>query len=100
MRIYGKLNKISEGYFEVPYKEYRPDGSLKATGSEDFTADRLHSQTHYYSIRTWDGQRRNAGGYRWFEDQGSFRVDSRQGLKEYAARQYPEAELIDIRKLF
>ena len=98
MRIYGKAKQISENYFEVPYKEYRADGSLKQAGSEDFTTDRYSKQLHIYSIHTWNGEKRNAGGKKWYENCGCYKVDTRDGLKEYAASIYPEAVEIQIRK--
>ena len=100
MRIYGKAKQISDNYYEIPYKEYRPDGTLKATGTEDFSGERAASSNHLYSIHTWDGSRRNKGGKKWFETETYVRVDNRDGLKEYAKKQYPDAVEIQIRKCF
>ena len=97
MRIYGKTNKIADDYYELPYKEYRPDGTLKATGTEDFSGARLRT-LEVRGIYTWDGQRRNAGGKRWFDYHGHVRVNAGdlKELKAYAAAKYA-ADLVQIR---
>ena len=100
MRIYGKAKQIIENYFEIPYKEYRKDGSLKQTGTEDFTTARIIKQTKCYSIHTWDGKKRMSGNQKWFENHGVIRVDDRDGLKEYARSIYPDAAEIQVRKCF
>ena len=102
MRIYGKRKEIAPNYYEVEYKEIRPDGTLKQTGTEDFTRERLKSATDWRNIYTWDGQRRNKGGARWFEYRETVRV-SKGDLKEvqaYARRKFADcgAVVIECRK--
>ena len=97
MKIYGKRKHIGFGYFEVEYKEYRPDGTLKQTGTEDFTSTRWNKQTHTRFVYTWDGQRRNNGGCRWFDFVGTFTTDDPKALKKYAQARYADAALVDIR---
>lgn len=41
MKVYGKITKIATNYYEVVYIEYREDGSVKCTGTEDFSHERL-----------------------------------------------------------
>lgn len=102
MRIYGKpvvLTKDEDyrtAYLEVPYKEYREDGSLRCTGTEDFSGKRW-SATPIRFIYTWDGEKRNKGGYRWFDYQGSVRVDDIKGLKNFLKSQYPDAAIVEAR---
>ena len=98
MRIYGRKQEINEGYYEVAYKEYRPDGSLKATGTEDFTRERLKT-LEYRFIYTWDGQKRNKGGYRWFElrETALINKDDLKELKKYMIDKYQDSEIVDAR---
>lgn len=112
VRIYGRvvnrwysvnergIKKISQ--YEVAYRDYDVDTcELLATGTEDFSRDRYDSEQLMLSrfVYTWDGQKRNKGGYRWFESQhtvGYKRRDSKL-VKEYLHNKYPAAEMIQIR---
>jgi len=97
MKIYGTRTRINDNYFEVYYGEYREDGTLKQTGTEDFTVERWNKQTHTRFVYTWDGERRNAGGYRWFECQGRFITDDPKAFKKYMQARYTDAKLVDVR---
>jgi len=97
MKIYGKRKHLGFGYFEVEYREYRPDGTLKATGTEDFTSERWNKQAHMRFVYTWDGERRNAGGSRWFEHQTTVWTDDPKAFKKYAQAIYRDAALVEIR---
>lgn len=100
MKLYGKVKQIGtldgQPYLEVEYKEYREDGSLKATGTEDFSANRWAS-TPIRFVYTWDGERRNKGGKRWFDYEGAYRIDDPKGLKGYIQKRVPEAVVVDVR---
>lgn len=39
IRIYGRLRKIGDDYYEAEYKDYRPDGTVFGYGFEDFPAN-------------------------------------------------------------
>lgn len=85
---------------EREYKDYDSEtGELVAVGSEDFSAARDRTDVTYKYVHTWDGTRRNAGGYRWFECCGyiKFRTRDRKALKDLLKIRYPEAELIELR---
>ena len=97
MKIYGKHTQIADRYFEVEYKEYREDGTLKATGTEDFSVERWNKQAHMRFVYTWDGTKRNAGGHRWFDYQTSVWTDDTKAFKKYAQARYADAALVEIR---
>ena len=40
IRIYGRLRKIGDDYYEAEYKDYRPDGTVFGYGFEDFSRPR------------------------------------------------------------
>ena len=96
MKIYGTRTQIADNYFEVYYGEYRDDGTLKATGTEDFTRERWNKQAHMRFVYTWDGVRRNTGGKRWFEFIGAFFTDDPKAFKKYMQTIHADAELVDI----
>lgn len=66
MKIYGGKRKIGDDYLEVKFTEYSGDGDIIREGTEDFSQER-YSRVPVYEIWTWDGQRTNKGGKRWFE---------------------------------
>lgn len=76
-RIYGKVlesweHEIAPGrvrtyQVELEYKEYNERGELVGVGSEDFSTERYFKELRGAWVWTWDGQKRNKGGYRWFE---------------------------------
>lgn len=100
MRIYGKRNYLGFGYWEIAYKEYRTDGTLKQTGTEDFTAERWHKQMHGYSVHTWDGTRRMAGGQKWFDNRGVFYTNDPSAFRKYAKITHADATEVQVRKIF
>lgn len=80
VRIYGKREKVTDGLYEVTYTEYRADGSVHCSGTEDFgrIGDYLTTRDiALYNVLTWDGSRRNKGGFRWFTDRGALRINRR-----------------------
>lgn len=103
MRIYGKKKEIAPGYYEVEYREYREDGTLKATGTEDFSKERLAAQKRELrEVCTWDGKTYNKGGHRWFvsEELTWIPAGELKTFKAYAKARYNKAELVQIRKVF
>ena len=102
MKIYGKAKAISQldgrPYLEVEYKEYREDGSLKQTGTEDFSAKRW-SKVPIRFVYIWDGQRRNKGGKRWFDYDGLYRTDDPKAFKKYITAWWNAygVETVDVR---
>ena len=99
-RIYGKVNVIrkdeNSAYLEVAYTEYRNDGSIKCTGTEDFSSKRW-SSTAIKSIYTWNGEKRNKGGYRWFDFQGNVRFSGSPKIVKMIYKTKYNAELIELR---
>lgn len=92
---------------EREYHEYDSEtGELVGCGTEDIPVHRslggrglkLIETTYLY---TWDGERRNKGGYRWFEYRGMIQYRGgkgvRKALKELKQRKYPEAVEIELR---
>ena len=112
VRIYGRVvNRwramTDHGFnvtiqFEVAYRDYDADtGDLLATGTEDFSPERCRFEQLKLNryVYTWDGQRRNKGGHRWFEEQTciGYRQADAKLVKQYLSHKYPAAELIQIR---
>ena len=80
IRIYGDREKITDNLYEVKYTEYCGDGSIHCTGTEDFGRIGDYLTTNdiaRYHVSTWDGQKRNKGGFRWFTYRGSLRINRR-----------------------
>lgn len=114
LKVYGKrLNEWKEtrigrgsreyeatSQVEYAYTEYDFTGEVICKGSEDFSFRRWDSSTAYYEVWTWDGQKFNKGGYRWFECVMRVRINmaDRKKLQQLAAKWFPKAAAIDIRK--
>lgn len=83
---------------EFEYKEYDEDGELVGIGSEDFSADRWHKDMITFWLWTWDGERRNKGGHRWFECRGyvKCRRSDKKAYKKLAQKKYGAA-LVELR---
>lgn len=110
VRLYGKtlnrwtafseaLGREIETQTEVAYKEYDSEtGDLVAVGSEDFSPSRWRSEVSRKWVHTWDGERRNKGGHRWFDDRGlySFRKSERKAVVDYLRKVYA-VEVIELR---
>ena len=110
VRIYGKeLNvwkreaengRMVTTYEEVAYKEYDSEtNELIGEGSEDFSMDRYLAEVESRWIYIWNGEKRNKGGYRWFDMKGYiiFRKSEKKLVKELIKARYPEAEVIQLR---
>lgn len=74
IRIYGNEEKINDNLYAVNYTEYRSDGTIHCTGTEDL--GRVKDIARYY-VSTWNGEKRNKGGFRWFSSRGSLRINRR-----------------------
>lgn len=96
IRIYGKTletwkhederGRMVTVQRELAYREYDSEtGELVGVGSEDFSQARWKSEIEGRFIWTWDGERRNKGGHRWFEEQGyiTYRKSDRKEVKRY-----------------
>lgn len=109
VRIYGKV--VNEWHSfdeqgrkvltqqEIAYREYDADGEPKATGTEDFSIARRR-YIRSASVHTWDGQKRNKGGYRWFDYHGNVKYRGNgQALRKVLEKEYPTAQLIQLRAI-
>lgn len=56
IRIYTRLRKIGDDYYEAEYKDYRPDGTVSGYGFEDFSGERLEVQTKKYEVHVYNGK--------------------------------------------
>ena len=106
VRIYGKVlerwynddekwGKVTT-QIEVSYREYDSEtGEIVGAGSEDFSIERWHRDLETRWAWTWDGERRNKGGKRWFENHGlvRFRKSEKAEVKRYLQNKYGAAEL-------
>lgn len=70
-------------YIEVPYTEYREDGTLKCTGTEDFTAERYKTLVTRY-IYTPTGKV-NKGGHRTWEEAKRITSQTTADVRKLAA---------------
>lgn len=56
MKVYStKVRELSLAYWEIPYTEYREDGSIKRKGIEDFSAQR-YNELNRYNVRAYTGE--------------------------------------------
>lgn len=102
-RWYGEDNKGRKitTQKEVEYKEYDAEtGALRATGTEDFSPERWNKEVAEHWIYTWDGEKRNKGGHRWFEDRGRYvyRKSEKKALEQLMKTRYSDAEMVQLRK--
>lgn len=84
---------------EIEYKLYDTETcGLVRAGSEDFSPECYDKIVSEKFIYTWDGQKRNKGGHRWFDCQGiiRFRKSERKQVIDFLKRKYG-AELVQLR---
>lgn len=84
---------------EISYVEYDPEtGEVVGTGSEDFSLKRLDKDTKAKFVYTWDGKKRNKGGYRKFDEREHIRYRKAESrlVKKYFKNKY-QAELVELR---
>lgn len=110
VKIYGKTvntwkvfdpekNREVITQYEIEFTEYRLDGSIYRTGTEDFSAERYKTVLKSQFLWTWDGEARNKGGHRCFQYEGliKFVETQRKALKQLLMAQYPNASMIQLR---
>ncbi|MBR3238813.1 MAG: hypothetical protein IKF99_10285 [Oscillospiraceae bacterium] len=83
---------------EIEYTDFDETGSVLCKGSEDFSPERQRTEIEERWIYTWDGVKRNKGGYRWFEDRGlcKFRKNEKKAVKQFMQKRY-NAEILQLR---
>ena len=88
---------------ELEYTEYDIETcEIVATGSEDFSKQRYKDTLLHKMVWTWDGQKRNRGGHRWFEYSRDVKYIKGKGkeVKTYLKNMYKMAvgiEDVDVR---
>ena len=107
MRKYNINNKITirqatkennfNGYYEVPYIEYREDGSILCEGSEDFSSERLKTLKTYEIVEKTGEKTKasniNLGGRNRWMHVAYITVAKRSDAVKIASIEYPEKEL-------
>lgn len=85
--------------YEIAYRQYSMDGRRIAEGSEDFSPERRHDALKTYTVCTWDGEKRQSGGNRWFEERMRVTINrsDRKAAMEIIRKWFPEAALIQMR---
>lgn len=76
---------------ELEYKEYDIEsGELVGTGSEDFSKERYDNNIIKPDVHTWDGERLNKGGHKWWDYRGYVTINKtdRKALKQYMENKY------------
>lgn len=83
---------------EISYKEYDEYGELIGAGSEDFSGERYNREIVHKQVFSWDGEKRNKGGKRWFDDFGFVTINKRDSkiVKEYLSNKY-KSTLLQLR---
>ena len=107
MKKYDIKNKITirkatkennfNGYYEVPYTEYREDGSILCTGTEDFSSERLKTLKTYEIVEKTGEKTKasniNRGGRNRWMHVAYITVVKRSDAVKIANIEYPEKEL-------
>lgn len=85
------------GYFEVPYIEYRNDGTVLNIGSEDFSSQRLKTLKRYEIVEKTDEKTKSSaiyiGGRNRWKHLSYIVVNSRKDAIKIASFEYPNKEL-------
>lgn len=95
----GKEREIERVYQEeLAYREYNEAGEMIGKGSEDFSAERLQN-VKTYSVYTWNGEKYNKGGNRWFELAMRIKIElkNRKAAMEIMKKWFPDAAVIELR---
>ena len=107
MKKYDIKNKITirkatkennfNGYYEVPYTEYREDGSILCIGTEDFSSERLKTLKTYEIVEKTGEKTKasniNLGGRNRWMHVAYITVAKRSEAVKIANIEYPEKEL-------
>lgn len=85
--------------YEIAYREYLATGEKIAEGSEDFSPGRKRTALKTYSVCTWDGEKRQSGGNRWFVEEMRVTINrtDRKAAMEIIRTWFPKAALIQMR---
>jgi len=62
--------------YEKPYVAYRLNGEIAACGSRDFQPSKGSMGLREWWVWTWDGERRQAGGKKWWMCKGVVTTDA------------------------
>lgn len=78
----------SDVAFEIEYREYTLDGELVGYGTEQFSNPRWRDEIVYATPYFWDGERRNKGGHRWFDELYTVKIrkSERKYVREFFRR--------------
>ena len=93
----GEVREVERAtQYEIEYMEFDSETfEVVAAGTEDFSKDRFHKEMLDKLVYTWNGEKRNAGGHRWFEHVTS--VKYRRGdaghVKAFYKNKYNAAEI-------
>lgn len=105
IRIYGKeLNRwtvedengrTKTVQIEMAYTDLDGYGFVVGSGSEDFSPERWNTAVNKKYVWSWDGKKRNKGGYRWFcfENYIKYRKEDTKAIKAYLKEKYDAAEI-------
>ena len=77
------------GYHEVPYIEYREDGSIKCTGTEDFSGQRM-KELKVYEILTKTGNKNKGGKNIWKHETYIYTFENPSLIKKTFSNKYPD----------
>lgn len=111
VRIYGKTVNTWTTYdiikdreyttqYEVAYTDYFIDGRVAGKGTEDFSPERYRRDIKEGWVFTWDGERRNKGGHRWFREEGHIKFRKAEGkMVNKLLTNKHKAEVVQIRCL-
>lgn len=107
IRVYDFKNKVTireankennwNGYYEVPYVDYREDGTICNIGTEDFTSQSLHL-IKIYDVMEKTGEKTkesstNKGGRNRWKCIKTLRVTNRSNAVKVANFLYPNKEI-------
>lgn len=85
------------GYYEVPYIEYRDDGSILCTGTEDFSSERLKTLKTYEIVEKTGEKTKvsniNLGGRNRWDHVSFISVVKRSDAVKIANIEHPEKEI-------
>lgn len=91
-KVYGKPREINKDYYEIPFTEYRADGTIYRKGTEDFSSERLQTIEEYYVYR-WN-EKQMPSGHRYTDCIGRLRVSPNACKIRVARFLYGEVERI------
>lgn len=94
-RVYTSLNKIGDDYYEAEYEEYDGLDNLRATGTEDFTAERLRTATKKYYVQAYNG-RTNRANQRMTDCVGCIRISKNAVAIRVARMKYKDVARVQL----